>query len=122
MILSDFSVKHPAIITIFLAGLLVFGLLALRSLNAEMIPPVSQPMATIVTIYPGAGAKEVERDISRLIENQMSTLPGTSELSSSSSDSTSVVSLEFRSDVNVREKLPQIRELLNGIMDDCRMV
>jgi HAE1 family hydrophobic/amphiphilic exporter-1 len=117
MILSDFSVKHPAIITIFLAGLMVFGFLALRSLNSEMIPPVSQPKATIVTIYPGAGAKEVERDISRLIENQMSTLPGISELSSSSSDSTSVVSLDFRSDVNVRETLPQIRELINGIMD-----
>jgi hydrophobic/amphiphilic exporter-1 (mainly G- bacteria), HAE1 family len=118
MILSDFSVKHPAIITIFLAGLMVFGYLALRSLNSEMIPAVSQPVATIVTIYPGAGASEVERDISRLVENQMSTLPGIAELSSSSSDSTSVVSMEFRSDVNVREKLPQIRELLNGIADE----
>ena len=118
MILSDFSVKHPSIITIFLVGLMVFGLLAFKSLNSEMIPPVSQPEASIVTIYPGAGAKEVERDISRLIENQMSTLPGVANLGSSSSDSTSVVSMEFRSYVNVREKLPQIRELLNGIIDE----
>jgi HAE1 family hydrophobic/amphiphilic exporter-1 len=118
MILSDFSVKHPAIVTILLAVLLVFGFLALGSLNSEMIPPVTQPKGTIVTVYPGAGAREVERDISRIIENQMSTLPGISELNSSSYSSYSVVSMSFNSDVNVREKLPQIRELLNGIADD----
>lgn len=118
MVLSDFSVKHPAIITILVVSLGVFALIAFGSLNAEMIPPVGLPAATIVTVYPGAGAREVERDISRLIENQMSTLAGVAELSSSSSDSYSVVSMEFRSDVDVHEKLPQIRELLNGIADE----
>ncbi|MBN2873510.1 MAG: efflux RND transporter permease subunit, partial [Spirochaetales bacterium] len=118
MVLSDFSVKHPAIITILLVGLVLFGLIAGSSLNSEMIPPVGLPAATVVTVYPGAGAREVERDISRLIENQMSTLPGIAELSSSSSDSYSVVEMEFRGDADVGEKLPQIRELLNGIIDD----
>ncbi len=117
MILSDFSVKHPAIITILLVSLVIFGVIAGTSLNSEMIPPVSLPAASIVTVYPGAGAKDVERDISRLIENQMSTLPGLSNLESSSSDSFSVVTLEFRADVDVREKLPQIRELLNAVSD-----
>jgi len=117
MILSDFSVRHPAIIAILLVGLLVFGVIAGSALNSEMIPPVSLPAAVIVTVYPGAGAKDVERDISRLIENQMSTLPGLSELRSSSSDSFSTVTLEFRADADVREKLPQIRELLNAIAD-----
>jgi len=116
--LSDFSVKHPAIVTILLVGLLVFGVIAGSSLNSEMIPPVSLPAASIVTVYPGAGAKDVERDISRLIENQMSTLPGLSELTSNSSDSFSVVTMEFRADVDVRQKLPQIRELLNAVSDD----
>lgn len=116
MMLSEFAVKHPAIVTILLVGLLVFGVIAGMSLNSEMIPPVGLPSATIVTVYPGAGAKEVERDISRRIENQMSTLPGIVELSSSSSDSYSIVTMEFRDEV--RDKLPQIRELLNGIADD----
>jgi HAE1 family hydrophobic/amphiphilic exporter-1 len=117
MILSDFSVKHPAIITILLAGLLVFGFLALNSLNSEMIPPVALPMASIITVYPGAGASEVEHDITRIIENQMSTLPGISEMSSSSSNSYSIVSLEFRSEIAVQDQLPQIRELINAIID-----
>ncbi|HRU28002.1 MAG TPA: efflux RND transporter permease subunit, partial [Treponema sp.] len=118
MILSDFSVKHPAIIVILLAGLLVFALLALGALNTEMIPPVTMPKAIIITRLPGAGAREMERDVTRIIENQMATLPGLSELSSSSYASYSSVTLSFNASVNVREKLPQIRELLNGILDD----
>ncbi|MDX9899533.1 MAG: efflux RND transporter permease subunit, partial [Spirochaetia bacterium] len=118
MILSDFSVKHPAIITILLVALTLFGLIAGSSLNSEMIPPVGLPLATILTIYPGAGAKDVERDITRIIENQMSTLAGVTKMSSSSSDSYSMVSMEFREDVDVHSKLPQIRELLNGVAND----
>lgn len=117
MKISDFSVKHPAVVTILLAVLVVFGVIAWSSLNREMIPPVAMPAATIVTVYPGAGARDVERDISRIIENELSTLPGVTEQNSSSSDSYSIVNLEFSADVNARDKLPQIRELLNGIAD-----
>lgn len=116
MILSDFSVKHPAIVGILLLMLLVFGIIAGTSMNSEMIPAVNLPGAVIITVYPGAGAREVERDISRIIENQMSTLPGVATLSSSSADSYSTVSLEFKDGVNVYEKLPEMRELLNGII------
>jgi multidrug efflux pump subunit AcrB len=56
MVFSDFAVKHPAIITILLVGLMVFGVIAGSSLNSEMIPPITQPIATIVTVYPGAAA------------------------------------------------------------------
>ena len=93
-------------------------MIAGRSLSSEMIPPVALPETRIVTMYPGAGSRDVERDITRLIENQMSTLPGISKMSSSSSDSFSIVSMEFKADVDVGEKLPQIRELLNAIADD----
>lgn len=118
MIISDFSIKHPAIITILLAALVVFAVLAATTLNREMIPPVALPMAAIVTTYPGAGPEEVARDISKPIENEMSTLPGVSTLRSTSSDSYSVVLLEFQDGVDAYGKLPQIRELLNGIADD----
>lgn len=118
MILSDFSVKHPAIIVILLAALLVFAMLALGALNTEMIPPVTMPKAIIITRLPGAGAREIERDVSRIIENQMATLPGLTELSSSSYASYSSVTLSFTASVNVRNKLPEIRELLNGILDE----
>lgn len=118
MVLSNFSVKHPAIIMILLVSLVVFALIAFNTLNSEMIPPVGLPQANIVTIYPGASAETVEKEVSRIIENEMSTLSGVSSLSSTSSDSFSIVTLEFQDKVKASEKLPQIRELLYNIEDD----
>ena len=96
MFLSDFAVKHPAIVTILIASLVVFSFIAFNSLNSEMIPPVGLPQANIVTVFPGASAETVEKEVSRIIENEMSTLPGISTLSSTSSDSFSIVTLEFQ--------------------------
>ncbi len=115
MILSDFSVKHPAIITIVLVSLALFAGLSLRGLKSEMIPAVSMPGLSILTIYPGASASEVEKELSRQIENQLSTLPGMTNLTSISSPSYSVVSVEFSADTDARAMQPQVRELLNAI-------
>lgn len=117
MFLSDFAVKHPAIVTILVASLVIFAFIAFNSLNSEMIPPVGLPQANIVTIFPGASAETVEKEVSRIIENEMSTLAGISSLISTSSDSFSIVTLEFQDKVNASEKLPQIRELLYNIED-----
>lgn len=118
MKLADFSIKHPAIIGILLFSLLVFAGLSYVALNREMIPAVGLPGAIVVTAYPGASAREIERTVTKEIENQLSALAGMSSLESTSSDSYSMVSMDFRDGVDVYEKLPQIRELLNAIRDE----
>lgn len=118
MIFSDFSVKHPAIITILLISLLLFGFLALGALNSEMIPSVGLPKAVVVTQYPGAGAREIEREVSRLLENELSNLPGLQEISSSSYDSYSSVQLSFSEETRIYEMVPQIRELLQRLEEE----
>jgi HAE1 family hydrophobic/amphiphilic exporter-1 len=118
MKLADFSIRHPAIVGILLISLLVFAGLSYVAMNREMIPAVGLPGAIVITAYPGASAREIERTVTREIENQLSTLSGMSSLESTSSDSYSMVNIEFRDDVDVYEKLPQIRELLNSIGDE----
>jgi hydrophobic/amphiphilic exporter-1 (mainly G- bacteria), HAE1 family len=115
MILSDFSVRHPVIISILVVVLLVFGSLAYISLNREMMPPVGLPQAHVITIWPGAGAEDVEEAITRKIENQLSTLGGMSMMSSVSESSYSIVRLEFSDGTDVYGRLPEIRELLNSV-------
>ncbi len=118
MVLSDFSVRHPVIISILLVVLLVFGTLAFISLNREMTPPVGLPQAHVITTWPGAGAEEVEETVTRPIENRLSTLGGMSSMTSTSKDSYSVVALEFTDGTDVYARLPEIRELLNLIAAD----
>ena len=115
MILSDFSVRHPVIISILVVVLLVFGTLAFINLNREMIPPVGLPRANVITTWPGAGAEDVEEAITRRVENQLSTLGGMSTMTSTSEDSYSIVQLEFTDGTDVYGRLPEIRELLNVV-------
>ncbi|MBP7095207.1 MAG: efflux RND transporter permease subunit [Spirochaetia bacterium] len=117
MKLADFSIRHPAIVGIVLISLVVFAGISYISLNREMIPPVGLPQATVLATYPGADAREIERTVTRPIENQLSTLAGVSALTSTSKDSYAIVSMEFRDGSDVYQKLPQIRELLNAIVD-----
>ncbi|GAB1481756.1 efflux RND transporter permease subunit [Treponema sp.] len=118
MILSDYAVKHPVVISIVLAALVLFGVIAYQNLNREMIASVGLPQAHVLTTWPGAGAKDVEKAITRLIENQLSTLGGVSSMESSSNDSYSNVMLEFTDGTDINSKLPEIRELLNVIIGD----
>lgn len=118
MILSDYSVKHPVVISIILVSLVLFGAIAYANLNREMISSVGLPQANVLTTWPGAGAKDVERAITRPIENQLSTLAGVSSMESVSKDSFSIVKLEFKDGTDVYGKLPEIRELLNVVTAD----
>ncbi|MBN1241831.1 MAG: efflux RND transporter permease subunit [Spirochaetales bacterium] len=116
MKLADFSIRHPAVVGMVLIASVVFASLSFLSMNREMIPPVGLPQATVLATYPGADAREIERTVTRPIENQLSSLAGVSSLSSTSKDSYALVGMEFREGVDVYDKLPQIRELLNGIV------
>ncbi|MFW6229186.1 MAG: efflux RND transporter permease subunit, partial [Alkalispirochaeta sp.] len=118
MIVSDFSVRHPVIISILIIVLLVFGTIAFTDLNREMIPSVGLPEAHIITAWPGAGTEEVEEAITRRIENQLSTLAGTTSISSISKDSYSLVELQFSDGTDVYARLPEIRELLNTVASE----
>lgn len=115
MMLSDFAVRKPVVISILLVVLVVFGLLALVSLNREMVPPVGLPVANVITRWPGAGADDVEEAITRRVENQLATLAGLSTMTSTSEDSFSRVEMEFRDGTDVYGRIPEIRELLNEV-------
>ncbi len=118
MKLADYSIKHPAVITIILIAVVFFGFFALQGSNQEAFPAIGMPGASVVTIYPGVDAKSVERDVTAPLEDSLISLSGLSNLTSSSSDSVSSVVIEFDENVDAYAKLPEIRELVNAAMDE----
>ena len=117
MKLSDYSIKHPAVITILLIMVSVFGIIALLNSNQEAFPPMGLPGASVLTVYPGIGSEFMEIEVTRPIEDALSSVSGLKELSSSSKDSVSVVSVEFRDGEDAYSKLPELREKLNSVSD-----
>jgi len=118
MKLADYSIKHPAVITIILVAIFIFGLISLQGSNQEAFPPMGLAGASIITIYPGVGAEYIENEVTSEIEDALSSLSGLSKLESSSRDSASIVTVNLRDGEDAFAKLPEIREKINAVKDD----
>ncbi|MFW5729680.1 MAG: efflux RND transporter permease subunit, partial [Spirochaetota bacterium] len=116
MKLSDFAIDHPAVITIVLAVVVAFGVLAVTSLIQELIPETTQPSVIIATFYPGAAAEDVEREVTDPIENAVSALSGVSSVTSNSRETSSMVTVTFDYEVDYETKIGEVREELDNIV------
>jgi hydrophobic/amphiphilic exporter-1 (mainly G- bacteria), HAE1 family len=118
MKISDFAIKHPAIITILLIVLLVFGTISLLQLPHDYLADINLPTAMIITVYPGGSPSDIEREITRPLEDELSTISGLDEISSLSYDSVSSITLSLEMGQSVTERLVDIREKINNVLPD----
>ena len=96
-----FSVsRYVFSIGIFVAVAL-FGLISLLGLGVDLLPNFEIPTVAVTTTYGGANPDEIDRDVSRKIEDAVSTLTGVSDINSSSSSGLSQVTVTFRNGTNV---------------------
>ncbi len=119
MLLSDISIKRPVFTVMVTLGLMTLGLLGMRNLSVDLFPDVAFPVVTVESVYPGASPEEVERLVSKPIEEVVSTLNGVDEVRSYSRDSVSTVVIQFKLETDlqtiatdVRDKVSSIRALL----------
>ncbi|WP_255944933.1 efflux RND transporter permease subunit [Brucepastera parasyntrophica] len=115
MKITDFSIRHPVIITILLVALAVFGFITVSGMSQELFAQVDMPTLIVVTVYPGAGPDDVEREVTRVIENEVSNLTGISKISSRSMNSVSTVNIEFVWNTDIELKIGDLREKLNDV-------
>jgi HAE1 family hydrophobic/amphiphilic exporter-1 len=116
MWLTSVSIRRPVFILMVVAALIVMGLNSLSKMRLELNPKVDFPFVSVMTIYPGAGPNEIETQVTKKIEDAVASVNGVKNVTSSSQEGQSVVSIEFNlgvsSDVagsDVREKVSAIR-------------
>jgi hydrophobic/amphiphilic exporter-1 (mainly G- bacteria), HAE1 family len=91
------------IIGVIFTLLTLGGLISFNQLNLNLMPKFELPMLTVQTIYPGAGASEVETTVTKKIEDALSTLENLKKISSTSMEGVSVIAIELNagSDANL---------------------
>lgn len=99
--MSKFSVKKPLTVFVAVVAILVLGVVAYTKMTPDLLPNMNFPYAMILTTYPGASPEKVEAEITKPMEQSMSTLDHIKEVTSSSSENVSMVLLEFDEDVNM---------------------
>ncbi|MBN2526034.1 MAG: efflux RND transporter permease subunit [Deltaproteobacteria bacterium] len=121
MSLFEISIKRPIFISMALLALVVFGVVSFPKIGLEMFPGVEPPIATVLTIYPGAGPETVEKEVSQKIEDALSELSGIDQLKSVSVENVSQVIIVFdlgmdsdQAIQNVRDKISRVAATLPG--------
>lgn len=115
MLLSDVSVKRPVFASVISLLLLAFGTLAFLQLPLREYPDTSAPVVSINTTYPGASAAVVETQITELIESQINGIAGVANITSSSSDERSGISVEFVAGTDIEAGANDIRERISRV-------
>ena len=95
MIISDLSIKRPIMMTMFLMVSVLFGAISYFSLNLDLMPDIELPYVTIQTVYPGAGPQEIETQVTKKIEDAVSTVSQIKSMTSYSLEGVSIIILEF---------------------------
>lgn len=106
---STWALKHPIPVVVITAGAVLFGLISLFSLNREFVPPMVMPTSSVVTLWPGVGAEDVERDVTKILEDQFSSLPGIADINSESREGVSIIKLKFSEDTDMNAMLQEVR-------------
>ena len=108
MFLSDVSIKRPVFATMLMVALVVLGIVSYGRLAIDEYPDVSYPTIVTQVAYPGASPEVMEREVSRPIEEALNTVMGVKEVTSTSSEGTSMVRLGFHLGVNVMEAQQEV--------------
>lgn len=95
MSLAELSLRRPVTAVMFFVSLVVIGLLAAFRLPLEQFPDVNVPFVFVSVPYPGSTPQEVERQITRPVEEALSTLPGIKMMNSQSQSDSAGIFLMF---------------------------
>ena len=117
--ISQKTLQHPILVLITFVLLGIIGLFSLSNTSISLMPDVDMPYLMVYSSYSNAGPETVEKAVTTLVEDALVSLSNLKSISSTSSEASSVVSLEFNygTDLDivtndVRDKLDRITKAL----------
>jgi HAE1 family hydrophobic/amphiphilic exporter-1 len=114
----ELSIKRPLVIFVLFSIIALLGLVTFGLLNINLLPKLETNYVTVVTVYPGASASEVENSVTKKIEDALSTLENLEKIKSTSQEGLCVTSLELKSSANPNLAVEEAQRKINAILAD----
>src|ERR1041385_8298268 len=113
--LVSFAVRQPLFVFLLTGLFLLGGIIAFRSLPIEAFPDVSDIQVTVITLYPGYAAEEVEKQVTTPLEIGLSGLPNAVRMFSHTQFGLSflIITFDDKSTDNLARQL--VLERLRGV-------
>jgi len=97
-----------------MAAVLLTGVVAFTQLPVSALPEVDYPTIQVLTFYPGASPDVVASAVTASLERQFGEIPGLNQMTSTSSDGSSVITLQFALDLNIDVAEQEVQEGINA--------
>ena len=119
----ELVVKRPVSVFMGMIAVLILGFVSLTKLSVDFLPDMELPYITVRTEYENAGPEEVEKSVTRIIENAVATVSGIKNITSTSKEGESTVFVEFNWKTDLANATADIREAIdsakNSLPDDA---
>src|ERR1700761_8536446 len=107
-------ILRPVGTTLFMAAILLSGMVAYAFLPLSTLPQVDYPTIQVQTFYPGASPEVMTSSVTAPLERQLGQMPGLSQMTSASSAGASVITLQFSLDLGLDVAEQEVQAAINA--------
>lgn len=118
MNISSLSIKRPIFLTCIVGFMMLLGSFSLKKMPVDLFPDVTFPVLFIQVTYPGASPTDIEKQVSKPIEDELGSLQGLNKITSNNLDSVALVVLEFKLGSDIKELEQEVRNRIGNIRRD----
>jgi HAE1 family hydrophobic/amphiphilic exporter-1 len=118
MTVTELAIKRPTLVVVVFSILGVLGLFSYQQLKYELLPKITPPWITIITVYPGGSPNEVETSVTKVIEDAVSGIDKVGTVYATSSEGVSIVSLEFQMSADINIALQDAQRKINETISE----
>src|ERR1700676_1551981 len=111
---SRIFILRPVATSLLMIGILLVGLVAYRLLAVSALPEVDYPTIQVITFYPGASPEVMASSVTAPLERQFGQVPGLQQMTSTSSDGSSVITLQFNLSLSIDIAEQEVQQSINA--------
>ena len=113
MKIYESAVRKPISTALIFVAVIVFGLFSVTKLGVDYYPEIEIPYVSVITMYPGGNAEDIETNITRVLEDQLNSVDNLDKITSQSKDIVSIVTLEFEYGCDITEAANDVRDVVS---------
>lgn len=114
MNITKLSVNRPTLVVVIFTILIFLGISSYKSLNSELLPPMTAPAFVVMTVYPGASPSEVENNVTKKLEDVITSIENIKHIQSTSMEGISVLGISLKQSASVDNAVQDAQRRINA--------
>jgi HAE1 family hydrophobic/amphiphilic exporter-1 len=109
MKIVEFSLRKRVTVSMIVVVLVIFGFISFDNLGLDLLPNIEVPYVSVITTYTGVSPEDIEQNVTRPLEQWISTVSRVQEVKSVSQEGISMIMVKFESGTNLDFAAQDIR-------------